>query len=544
MVNYFLKYNYFNILKNYILKDPLCDWYEIQTNKEYMKDQNSYYKDYIIRESNNYKLDVLRTIRELSKLNIPLETTVERTKELIHTDFPLILQGSLLNKDNLYVSCDIIIKFSLFRKIFPSITNLPFHLLCLKNDYLLINITYASLHFKMDLKDVNNDGLILYKKCNLYAFQEIFFELSGEKCHCFLMGKDYYYKKTLLPKKEFICKVNVDENIRENYSNAIQWIHTLKKDYLTMNIVPKPTHIELYPNMNSKDSDWETEKIKLADKVKEITLVWNISFDERCSLVSKGIQCWDDPKLLRELKETKKKGIQERMIHMNQQKEILIYPRKNISQKFNTILDQTECDIYFDVESFLSFDEKQNLFTDSIPLKEPVLGILGFIYQDNFYDYTIQKFTKEEEQNIVQRFADHLWKIYDKTLNIYHWGHAEYNYFRYIHETYPNISFPEYQLINVLDYFRMEPIIVQGVFKFGLKSIGKALYKNKLIQTTWDENDNGLDSMIQFKDICKNNDKKIPLKRYLEIKDIVNYNRIDCQVLYEIVDLLRDKYKS
>ena len=59
----------------------------------------------------------------------------------------------------------------------------------------------------------------------------------------------------------------------------------------------------------------------------------------------------------------------------------------------------------------------------------------------------------------------------------------------------------------------MEPIIVQGVFKFGLKSIGKALYKNKLIQTTWDENDNGLDSMIQFKDICKKNDKKIPLKR-------------------------------
>ena len=89
----------------------------------------------------------------------------------------------------------------------------------------------------------------------------------------------------------------------------------------------------------------------------------------------------------------------------------------------------------------------------------------------------------------------------------------------------------------------MEPIIVQGVFKFGLKSIGKALYRNKLIQTTWDENDNGLDSMLQFKDICKSHNKKIPLKRYLEIKSIINYNRIDCQVLYEIVELLRDKYK-
>ena len=88
----------------------------------------------------------------------------------------------------------------------------------------------------------------------------------------------------------------------------------------------------------------------------------------------------------------------------------------------------------------------------------------------------------------------------------------------------------------------MEPIIVQGVFKFGLKSIGKALYNHGLIETTWDDNDNGLDVMIQFKNICQKNNKKIPLKRYLEIKNIVYYNYVDCQVLYEIVELLRNKY--
>lgn len=545
MVDYFLKYNHFSLLKNYILKDPLCDWFEINNgNGLYQNDDNSYYKDYIIKESNAYKERVLTEIRELSKLNIPLKTSEERTKGLIHSDFPLILQGRLLNKDNLYVTCDIIIKYSLFRKLFPTITNLPFHLLCLKNDYLLINLTYASLHFKMDLKDVNNDGLILYKKCSLYAFQDIFFELSGEKCHCFLMGKDYYYKKTLLPKKEFICKVSFDDNIIYTYSKAIQWIHYLKENHLTMNILPEPTHLELYPNMNYKESRWENEKIKLADKIKEITLVWNVSYDERCKLVNQGVKCWDDPKLLKELKETKKKDIQERMIHMNQQKDVLIHPRKNISKDFSEILERTNSDIYFDVESFLSFDEKQDLFNDSTLLEEPVLGILGFIHKGNFYDYTISNFTKEGEKKIVQEFSEYLWKISNKEINIYHWGHAEYNYFRYIHETYPAIKFPPYKLINVLDYFRMEPIIVQGVFKFGLKSIGKALYKNKLIQTTWNENDNGLDSMLQFKDICKSHNKKIPLKRYLGIKEIIDYNRIDCQVLYEIVDLLRDKYKG
>ena len=42
MTDYFLKYNHFGILKNYILKDPLCDWFEIQTNNPlYQKDNNS-----------------------------------------------------------------------------------------------------------------------------------------------------------------------------------------------------------------------------------------------------------------------------------------------------------------------------------------------------------------------------------------------------------------------------------------------------------------------------------------------------------------------
>ena len=58
---------------------------------------------------------------------------------------------------------------------------------------------------------------------------------------------------------------------------------------------------------------------------------------------------------------------------------------------------------------------------------------------------------------------------------------------KYINKNYANIKFPEIRLINILDYFRTEPIIVQGVFKFGLKAIGTALYNHKLIKTTWNE---------------------------------------------------------
>ena len=542
-MEYFLEYPKFRILKNHIMKDPLCDWFEINSGK-YQRDEKNIYHDFIRKNANEYKNNILENILKLSGLNIPIKPTFNQTKELIYNASELILQGVLLNKDNIYVDCDIIISYRLFKKIFPKINNLPFHLYC-KNDenYLLIDICYSSLHFNIDLKDVNNDNMVFYKKCSIYAFQRVFYELSGIKPRCFLLGKEYFYKNTLLPKKEFIAKIDINEKIKNAYQNSVKWINYLKENHKKLCIDPKPNKIEMFPNMNYHETEWENEKNKLATKIKELTLVWNISYDERCKLYDKGIECWDNPMLLKELKESKKKDIQERMIHMNQQDEIIIYPRKNITSFTKETIKCTNHDIYFDIESFLSFDEKQNLFNDFIKDKKPIIGIIGYIYNDNFFNITINTYDRLDEERMIKQFSSYLRKISKgKTINIYHWGNAENNYFKYIHETYPKIYFPPYKLINILDYFRTEPIIVKGIFKFGLKSVGKALYENNLIKTTWNIKDNGLDSMIEFKELCKNNNKKIPLKRYLEITDIIEYNRIDCQVLYEIVELLREKY--
>ena len=61
-MEYFLEYNEFHLLKNYILKDPICDWFEIQKyrgNNTYIKDKPSFYKNFILRESQKYKNNLL-----------------------------------------------------------------------------------------------------------------------------------------------------------------------------------------------------------------------------------------------------------------------------------------------------------------------------------------------------------------------------------------------------------------------------------------------------------------------------------------------------
>tara|TARA_B100000214_G_scaffold372191_2_gene349967 strand:+ start:3740 stop:5374 length:1635 start_codon:yes stop_codon:yes gene_type:complete len=543
-MEYFQNQINISLLKNYILKDPICDWFNIN-NELYEKDKPSHYKNLILNESNKYKQDLFEKIVIMSGLNNINLTNKDHneTEILIRDNNPIIINGSLYNPDeNINVNCDIIIRFDYFKKLFPSISNVPFHLLYQNPlDYMLIGVSYSSLKFKIDLMDVNNDGVIPYKKCSLYSFQSAFYKIMGYKPHCFILGKGYQYKNAILPSNDFICYFQISDCLIQKYNKALQWIIYIKNNYSNMNIRPTPTHNELYPNMNYKESDWEIEKHKLAIQIKEITLVWNITYDERCNYVERGITCWDDNRLINNLKESKKKDIQERMIHMNKNNDILIYPRKTVSDSFKNILEMDG--IYFDVESFLTFDQKQDLFNGEVFPVEPIIAILGFIYNDHYYDFTIQDYNIQDEENIIKLFSDKLHYISNgDILNIYHWGHAENGYFNYIYKKYPQIQFPRINLVNVLDHFRTEPVIVQGVFKFGLKEIGTALYKNGLINTTWGENDNGLDSMIRFKKICLERNKNIPLKRYNEISEIVEYNMIDCRVLFEIVEVLRKIY--
>lgn len=531
-----------NLLKNHILKDPIVDWFNIISTKLYnfKKDKNSNYKDLILKESKEYREKFIESIRKINSIDA---ISINHTKSLIENKYPIIFYPKLIYQD-MIVSCDIMMRLEYFKQIFPSISNISFDFY--SQDYILIDISYSTINFKSDKKECLNEGILLYKKCSLYAFSKALEKEVNYIPRSFIIGKEYYYKKTKLSKKENITEVFYTDKIKQKLTEAYNWIILLKTNHIEMSIYPIPTNHELYPNMNNRESEWETEKYKLAERIKEITLVWNISYNDRCNFLKKGIKCWDDPKLLNELKDNKNKEIQERIIHMNKQEDILLYPRKTISKDFRELLIRKETDIIFDVESFLSFDDKNDYFIDNRKNSNPILAIIGFIHNNHFYDYTISNYSLESEKKIIKDFSNHLFKIsnkYEDTINIYHWGHAEYNYFNYIRKNYPSINFPNYKLINILDYFRMEPIIVQGIFKFGLKTIGKALYKNNLIKTTWENDiDNGLDAMILFKDVCKKNTKNIPIKRYIEISNIIEYNKIDCQVLKEIIDLLRNNY--
>ena len=543
----------FKLLRNYINNDPVCDYFQLQTHLNnslsFEKDINNYFNKYVNKISSDFIDDFFNNIIKKSKeyysdLTFTKFNNIDQTINKIHDNCPLIINPLLINdKYKLIVKCDILIKKHLFIKIFPHINNIPLNIIK-KNDYLIINIVPEVLTFKSGCREISNTYNVFYNKCGLYAFNSALKKYINRNNYYFLFGKDYKYNNQLLNKIQYIGLVIYNNIYKEKILNSIDWLNRLKQNNLTL--LPKPSCIELYPNMNNKQSCWENEKKKLSEQLKEITLIWRISYEDRNKLINIGITQWDNPYLLNnlyELKDSNTRDIQEKIIHMNSYDNLIIEPR-NINRDFKHILKRDDIEFILDIESVLNLESKGSYFNNNIIKDLPNICIIGLIIINNneylFKDFTIEDLTIESEKKNILNWISFLSK-YDE-IKIYHWGYAEKSYLENINKRFPDIKLPRMILIDLLHFFRQEPIIIKDCFNFSLKTIGKNMYKHGLINSTWSDTDNGLDAMIKFKEICLKKDKNIPLKRYNEISEIIEYNKMDCIILKEILEYLRYKY--
>ena len=103
----------------------------------------------------------------------------------------------------------------------------------------------------------------------------------------------------------------------------------------------------------------------------------------------------------------------------------------------------------------------------------------------------------------------------------------------------PELEFPDFELIDLLSYFKLEPITIKGCFGYGLKEIVKQLYNLKLIENQWNDDTDGLGAMVQLMKVSElAESQNIPIKRFTEIKKIIYYNYMDCRVIIDILKML------
>jgi hypothetical protein len=529
----------FHNLKNHINRDPLCDWLDKmhKISKVFKKDKPNIFQIEIDSQKVKYKLKFISFFKDepFYYENINHKQIIDLINDKKEC---IIVCGNLHNNNfDITVKPDIIIHRSLFKKYFPQVTmELP--------EYIIIDILYKNIHYNASKTDILNEGSIYYHKCKMFISSDAL----GISDYGYFFGKEYRHKGKVLSKKELIGRFPLKRELRNSVIDALNWLKKLNKCYDEWSIYPKPCIKELYPNMNHKHIFWTDEKTTLANLIKEITLVWNISYNKRCILLDKDIYQWDDPFLLSNVynytvKDNYRFHIQDKMIHLQLQDDIKIEPRKIKNYDFINVIKNNENSIILDIESVCDYNEKEDYF-DTVYSKDTAkICIIGTILNDNniFKDFTIRYLKYEEERIIICHWLTYLENNLDvtKKIKVYHWGNAEKVYLKYMKQKYFDLKFPDFEMIDLLTHFKNEPIVIKGCFGYGLKEIVKCLYDQKLIKNKWKDDMNGLDAMIKLKQYSdKAISKNIPIKRFSEVKDIIYYNYIDCRVITDILQLL------
>lgn len=125
-----------------------------------------------------------------------------------------------------------------------------------------------------------------------------------------------------------------------------------------------------------------------------------------------------------------------------------------------------------------------------------------------------------------------------------HWYNAEPISYKKLQQRVRSVgtNIPDKDFFDLYQLFREEPITINGSLNFSLKSVAKAMNKNKLIKTNWDSTNpcsNGLNAMLLAHKAYKESKGPVSDNNVI-MYNIIHYNQVDCKVLWEIITYLRN----
>lgn len=589
-------------LRNFLLKDPLLDFlkeYNIYSlDDEPSKVPNSYsnvkpkfdtFTQHIMDAGKEFEDELIKILQKDHTIIKVAEyfhskkpEKFEETIELMKKGTPIIYQAVLHNHTNqtmgmpdLLVRSDYLNKLLGYEVINEEEAFTPSPLLNTKYHYKVIDIKHSNIPLRADGEHILNSESIPAYKGQLCVYTMALNQILGIKINkAYIWGKKYVYEKcgikyeitNFLNKLGTIDFDTVDYDYIEQTNNAIQWIKTLRSEGNTWTLLPIPCRSELFPNMkNEKDGEWRPIKNELNDKIGEITRVWNCGVSRRQNAHQNQVYTWRDSKCTSKIlgfNPCKKAHTIDAILEINRQTKDLIRP-SHISyeraQWKNNLPDTFE--FYFDFETLnsnfgsiikdgqIKYNNNQYIF---------MIGVGYYLNnQWQFNNFILDNKSKQSEIKMFTQFNDFiqdmLKKHNKKFAKFYHWSCAEVITWNNFKNRNPEVKLNDsnYIFYDLNKVFINEPISVHGALDYSLKSIAKALNKNKLIDSCWDSSSpcsNGLSAMILANQLYENKKSSVDTLLKGEIlndpimKEIIYYNEIDCKVLYEIHNLMRDKF--
>jgi len=515
-------------------------------------------------------------INESNTINF--EEDFKKTVNAINNKVPIIAQAVLIdNKTRMRGIADLLVRSDYINKIFSrKVLDKSEYKKNNKLYYVVIDIKWTSMTLCVDGETIRNEGRFKAYKGQLFIYNYILGKIQNYTPSCaYIMAKNWKIDKKNDPQEGFSCfdlagiinYSNKDNVFIKKTHDAINWIWNVRDNGLCYTPID-PTIKELcVNNSNQNDYPWSDVKKTLIKNTKDITAVWQLTqnhrdkvFDKNNDLFKKSIRRWDDENCTTKnlgFVDSKKSRVIDKILEINRQNTFKILPNSCKDIKDNRLdwKHKYPTDFYIDFETISEqLGNLQNIDVEDSRMNTQIIFMIGvgYEYNDAFHYkvFRMNNFSLNEEKRILiefKDFLDNLTRDLDEDNKyfprLFHWSHAEKSMIESAFKRHPSLVRMwknHHEWIDLCDIFITEPIVVKGSLTFKLKEVANAMFSHGLITTYWDttEVSDGLSAMSDginyYSKINKTEDEE------KNMNSIVNYNRIDCRALWDILKCIRE----
>jgi len=546
-------------IKNYIMDDTIVDIInknntQEESNINIIKDDDTDEKELLIErmtKGNEFERDIIDELiknyylhfvkicesyeaKDINKYKLTLSEMEKGT--------PIIHQAVLHDPNSKIYGCvDLLIRSDWLNKIFVSY-NTDSDILNNKIHYVVIDIKFHRLQYNVDGITVRNEGMIKVFKSQIYIYNKALGIMQNYlPKYAYMLGRGWI--KTIMDKGVLITEKNNnpfdkpgvidfnnnDKDIAIKSEDGLKWLNELKNNHFDET---KPKYNHSYPNMhNSLQLSGKKRKLSIAEDTNELTLLGYVGVKQRRLALDQGISSYKDPELTGgKLGVT---GKTEKIINTLIENQNLDRPIKGTYE----CPSLKDVEVFLDFEYLYSFEEDENIpylcgigYVDKniISFDESSEVVSGPLW--NFEYVLLDDISVESRNKMCQDIVEILEKI--KATHIYIWSDVDRRLLSNECKKF-NLDDRIFDLkwIDMYKFCLTNHINFKGAKGYGLKEIGRILNETNLTNINWEKNLSSSSTVGATKHYYKN-------VRWDPTK-LIQYNHIDCRMIYEILTNLR-----
>lgn len=534
-------------------------------NKRIKVSNNSYKKNPILQKGIDFENKVIDDIKNKFSgqvaqvvFNRNLPSNNDLTFQYMKQGIPIIFQAMLYNLTNkthgiadLLIRSDYVNKLIKEQVISPDMEHYKAPKLNGDYHYVVIDIKFSDMPLCANGITLLKSGSMPACKGQLTIYNAIIGQLQGyTPSKAYILGKSWTIKNksqgyNCYDRLGVVDFDGFDKKYIKLTYDAINWVRYVRYDGDMQNCL-NPTRSEMIPNLSVENWDWQNVKMEIAKLTESPSLISHVGVKRAKIAKSLGITSYLDKKLNANVMGFKKGGkitkLVDSILNINRDPNNIILPLK-IENNFNGWQVETDFDFYIDFETFPgTLINKIDILNSNA--YNPYLFMIGIWYKYNgtyqYESFIATEYSKNEEFRITNDFVNF---INNHTQNakpkLYCWSKAEETTINALNRRHNKNWLNNVLWCDIHKLFKDAPIAIKGSFSLKLKEISKAMKSHNMIQVEWPDNGIGNGQMAMDNAI---NYYEAIVKDNSIITNIRDYNEVDCKVVWEIVNYLRQNH--